>query len=69
MNEKVIWLLIFVSGVVLGIGIGNYATRRLLQLNQESVRFEAPTAGFCTMDGRVWWKARSNGCWAIDEPR
>lgn len=64
--------IVAISFFVLGVGVGNHATRRVLQIDQTRIlrkRDIVPGSEFCSVDGKNWWPARQDGqCYAQDEP-
>ena len=77
MSERKFWTIICViTGIcsfILGVSVGNYATRKVLQGDQTKIlrkRNIVPGSEFCSIDGKKWWPAREDGqCYAIDKPR
>lgn len=72
--DRLPWIMAIICAFMLGVGTGNWATRRVLQENQSKILSRrAIIAGseFCSMDGKTWWRAREadGQCYAQDEPR
>jgi len=69
--DKILIVVVIIGAFIIGIGVGNWATREYLKKQQDKlVKMDSVSRYFCSADGKLWFPARADGmCYAIDEPR